>query len=73
MTNDAHAELERLRRLRHETQVGLSALAELGERMPDDDLQLCMITKLERRLADRIAWIEERVWMDERFEAIAAE
>ncbi len=66
MTNDDHTELERLRRLRQGTKVGLSALEKLRERGPQDDLELRSLTKLDQRLVDRIAWME-------RAEAIAAE
>jgi hypothetical protein len=73
---DTHAELERLRRLRRGTHVGLCALKQLPERTPEDDLQMRSLVKLDQRLVDRIAWMEgqvEALEAEAMAEAIAAE
>lgn len=52
------SEIERLRRLHRGTAVGLHALRILHERSPDDEVQLRTLSRLERRLSDRIEWME---------------
>ena len=57
MIHESQAELERLRRLHHRAQLGMSALKQLVELTPQDELELHALTKLERRVIDRIAWM----------------
>jgi hypothetical protein len=57
MIHESKAELERLRRLHRRAQLGVSAIKQLVELTPQDELELRALTKLERRLTDRIAWV----------------
>jgi hypothetical protein len=55
MTSDAsHAEIDLLRRLHRGVRVQLTALKQLPERSPEDDLRLRAAMRLEQRLMDRI-------------------
>lgn len=55
MTSDAsQSEIDLLRRLHHGAQVQLTALKQLPERSPEDELRLRAVMRLEQRLMDRI-------------------
>lgn len=58
MSNANHSEIELLKRLHRGAMAGLTALQELQERTPEDDLRLRALVRLEGRLMDRIEWMQ---------------
>jgi hypothetical protein len=58
MNDASQSEMELLRRLHRGAMVSLSALKQLQERTPEDELRLRQLMRLEGRLSERIQWVE---------------
>jgi hypothetical protein len=54
MSEASQSEIDLLRRLHRGARVQLTALKQLPERSPEDDLRLRALVRLEQRLMDRI-------------------